>query len=350
KSSGLLPPPWVLSMVAAGIFVWLLIQLKEIVVLLVVGFCIAYVLEPLLRKLEQRKIDRRLGLFIILFSAVLFGGLMLITAVPTILREYGELSSNFPKYVSEAKDQLLGLLEKFNLNDMVATGIASPMDALSGFGKAVLPKFGQVVTQVLMQGYSVTLTIVNATLLPFIVYYVALDFPSYHQRFVSLFPVIERSKVESILREINTYVAAFVRGQLSVCTVLFFLYTLGLAMVGVELWMLLGFIAGYGNMIPYLGFLIGIVLSSIMALVTFGDFSHVAAVWVVFAVVQALEGTVITPKILGDTVGLSPLIIILAIVAAGTLFGLLGIFLAVPGAAALRVLLRHGHEWVMERA
>jgi predicted PurR-regulated permease PerM len=86
-----------------------------------------------------------------------------------------------------------------------------------------------------------------------------------------------------------------------------------------------------------------------MALVTFGDTVHVLYVWGVFAVVQALEGTVITPRILGDSVGLSPLVIILALFAGGQLFGLLGIFLAVPAAAALRVVARHAYQWVLDR-
>ncbi|MFM1848455.1 MAG: hypothetical protein RL417_1929, partial [Pseudomonadota bacterium] len=91
-------------------------------------------------------------------------------------------------------------------------------------------------------------------------------------------------------------------------------------------------------------FLAGIILSSIMALVTFGDFSHVLQVWLVFAIVQGLEGTVITPRILGEKVGLSPLAVILALVVGGQLFGLLGVFLAVPAAAALRVLAGYLHR------
>jgi predicted PurR-regulated permease PerM len=144
--------------------------------------------------------------------------------------------------------------------------------------------------------------------------------------------------VRDIALEIDSYVSAFVRGQFMIGTILFLLYGAGLWFVGVELWLLLALIAGFGNIVPYLGFLAGIVLSTLMALVTFGDFAHVVQVWVVFAIVQGLEGTVITPRILGEKVGLSPLAVILALVVGGQLFGLLGVFLAVPAAAALRVL------------
>jgi predicted PurR-regulated permease PerM len=155
--------------------------------------------------------------------------------------------------------------------------------------------------------------------------------------------------VELIFREIDGYVSSFVRGQFLVCTVLFALYALGLWIVGVDLWLLLAVITGFGNLVPYVGFLSGIVISSLMALVTFGDMLHVVYVWLVFAIVQALEGTIVTPRILGGSVGLSPLVIILALFAGGQLAGLLGIFLAVPAAAAFRVLVRHGYQSVMER-
>jgi predicted PurR-regulated permease PerM len=118
----------------------------------------------------------------------------------------------------------------------------------------------------------------------------------------------------------------------------------------VELWFLLALIAGFGNLIPYLGFLTGIVLSSIMALVTFGDTEHLVQVLILFGIVQALEGTLITPRIVGNKVGLSPLAVILAIFAGGKLFGLLGVFLAVPVAAALRVIWRYLHRWLISRA
>ncbi|MBN8550702.1 MAG: AI-2E family transporter, partial [Deltaproteobacteria bacterium] len=171
----------------------------------------------------------------------------------------------------------------------------------------------------------------------------------FHAWVLSLFPSSRRRRVAEVAREIDGHISAFVRGQLTVGTILFVLYLIGLGIVGVELWFLLAVIAGFGAIIPYMGFLAGIVLSSIMALATFGDVSHLIQVWGVFFVVQFLEGTFITPKVVGDKVGLSPLVVILAIVAGGQLFGLLGVFLAVPGAAVARVLLRHLHLWLVSQ-
>jgi predicted PurR-regulated permease PerM len=125
------------------------------------------------------------------------------------------------------------------------------------------------------------------------------------------------------------------------------LYAIGLGLVGVDLWLLLAAIAGFGNMVPYLGTAVGLTLSCIMAVVTFGDVPHIAWVLVVFAVVQFLEGMIITPRIMGESVGLSPLVIILSLFAGGQLFGLLGIFLAIPAAATLRVLARYSYRWAV---
>ena len=180
-------------------------------------------------------------------------------------------------------------------------------------------------------------------------FYLAVDLPKLHESVSALVPVTRRKRFQEVFREIDRYVSAFVRGQILVCSVLFVLYAVGLGLVGVDLWLLLAAISGFGNIVPYVGFLTGIVLSSLMALVTFGDFTHVAWVWCVYAVVQALEGMVISPRILGGSVGLSPLVIILALFAGGQLFGLLGIFLAVPAAAALRVIARSSYDWLVSR-
>jgi predicted PurR-regulated permease PerM len=132
--------------------------------------------------------------------------------------------------------------------------------------------------------------------------------------------------------------SAFVKGQFIVCTILFTIYACGLGLLRIELWFLIAFIAGYGNFIPYFGFVSGILLATLMTMVTYGDFLHLLLTWSVFGFAQLLEGSFITPKIVGDSVGLSPLVIMLALVAGGTLFGLLGICLAIPLAAIIKVL------------
>ncbi len=352
-----LPPLWVLTIAALLALGWVVFQLKELVVLLVLGYFLAYAIDPILSFLERRGLQRMLGVFLV-FTVVL-GGLVLlgVTAVPTVVDESKRLSENLNHYIEVGKQRLGPLLESFrdylpeaardshDVNEV----ISSLPSLLSNVSGETIKEIGRAVLRTVLQGYSITLTLVNIALLPFIVYYLAIDLPRIHRFFLGIFPITRRNKVAHIFGEIDIYVSSFVRGQFIVCSILFVLYAIGLGIVGVDLWLLLAFVSGFGNLIPYVGFLSGICLASLMALVTFGDFTHVLYVWGVFAVVQALEGTVITPRVLGESVGLSPLVIILALFAGGQLFGLLGIFLAVPTAAALRVLMRHSYEWVLDR-
>lgn len=344
----LMPPLWIFTLLALILICWLLFALKEIIVLVVIGFSCAYVMEPALSAMERRGIGRPIGVatLVLLIMAVIL--LMAITAVPTIVREYYDLSENLHSYVITAREKAEPILMQAEAFLPVDDILSSPMNALKE-GSGVLKQIFVTVGTALLKGYSVTLTLVNLLLLPFIIYYIAVDFSKIRPAFLSMFPFIQRERVAEILTEIDTYVSAFVKGQILVGTIMAILYAIGLGIIGVELWLLLAVIAGYGNLIPYLGSFVGIVLATIMTLVTFGDFSHVLMVWGVFAVVQALEGSLITPRIQGDSVGLSPLVIILAIVAGGILFGLLGIFLAVPGAAILRVLISHLHEFMIRR-
>ena len=336
-----LPPPWITLLGAIAVGVWLIVQLKEIVVLLVVAYAIAYIIAPLLGGLERRRIPRAVGFFLIGGGLVVALFLLGITAIPTLEREYQKLAANLPQYVEVARERVGGLVT--TLKDHLPTRfLPAPTEtgapAIPGVPSGAVEKLLRGATAALLSGYSLTLTILNLALLPFLTFYIAVDFNALHRQALALFPVGARRRVRDIALEIDSYVSAFVRGQFMIGTILFLLYGAGLWFVGVELWLLLALIAGFGNIVPYLGFLAGIVLSTLMALVTFGDFAHVVQVWVVFAIVQGLEGTVITPRILGEKVGLSPLAVILALVVGGQLFGLLGVFLAVPAAAALRVL------------
>lgn len=347
----LLPPLWVITLMGAALFLWLLVELREIVALLVVGFAVAYVIEPILELLEKVKVRRSIGIVLILLLSVFFILFLILTAIPTLSREYQEMSSRFPEYVSTIKELAAPYLERHRDSLPVETVIDSPLDALSSFmSSGFANKLMAAISEALLSGYSLTLTLINLALLPFIVFYLSVGFGNIKPDFLKFFKLSQRRRVAAILSEIDMNLSAFVRGQLSIAALLCLLYALGLGLIGVELWVLVAVVAGFGNLIPYLGSVIGIVLASIMTLVTFGDISHLFMVWGVFAIVQFLEGSLITPRILGTKVGLSPLVVLLAIVAGGQLFGLLGIFLAVPGAAALRVLGQHMHGWVLERS
>jgi predicted PurR-regulated permease PerM len=349
-----LPPLWFLTILLAWLTLWLMSELREIIVLLVVGFAIAYVMEPAVACFERRHIPRWAGVLLVA-GGVLIGILLLLaTAIPTVIGEYRHLSLNLPQYLEFAQARVMPLVKSLESMLPIKANVLEteqfPQMLIDYVNPGLLQRIAEALFSTLMQGYSVSLTILNITLLPFIVFYLSIDLPFMRERLMALFPILYRSRYSAILSEMNQYVSAFVRGQFLVCSILFVLYSIGLKVLGVQLWLLISVIAGFGNMVPYLGTAIGIFLASLMGLVSSGSAMGMFEVWGLFVFVQFLEGTFITPRVMGQNVDMSPLTVILAIFAGGKLFGLLGIFLAIPGAAVVKVMMRHLHRRVVHNA
>ena len=146
-----------------------------------------------------------------------------------------------------------------------------------------------------------------------------------------------------IVKEIDDVLAAFLRGQLADAVLVVF-YSLGLWLVGIELAFIVGFISGLVSFIPYLGVIVGLILSLLAFFIQMGDFSQLVAIGIVFLLGQLLEGTVLSPILVGERVGLHPVVVILAVMVGGQLFGFFGVLAAMPVAAILLVLLRHWHR------
>lgn len=345
-----LPPLWVLLASLAFVVGWLLLQLKEMVVLIVVAYALAYVMRPALMWFEGKGVRRDVGCIIVFGITVTACVLLGLTIVPTILSELHDLMSRMPDYVAIARERILANYER--LHDYVPRPYQRQVDEAVG---KILPSVGPGAMQgvvkgiisALLSGYSLTLTVVNIALLPFIVYYLAVDFEVMHEHALTLFPKQMRKGVCEMAREVDVLLSAFVRGQLLVGALLSILFTVALWLIGIELWFAIALISGFGNLVPYLGSIVGILLATLMALVTFADLQHVLFAWAAYGLIQFIEGSFITPKVVGDKVGLSPLSVILAIFAFGKLLGLLGVFLAVPFAAIFRVAARYGHHWLL---
>lgn len=347
----LLPPIWVSALFVLAGTLWVLITLKEMVVLLVVGLSIAYAIEPLVLKLHSRGLSRSNSVLLLFAAFSLFVLLLILSVVPSLFREATLLLENLPEYlgrvreiVKGAPEFLAGHLPEAVINKIKFESIAGYIPSIDGAAiKAVL----MGIWNALAQGYSITLTLVNLALLPFIAFYLSEAFPKIQTSTLALFPISLRAPVRRISEEINLLLRAFIRGQVVVGAILFVLFALGLGIMGVKLWLLLAVISGFGQIVPYAGFAIGIILSTIMAIVTFGTFTSVLAVWIIYAVIQLIEGFIVTPKVVGQSVNMSPLEVIIALFAGGALLGLLGIFLAVPLAAAFKVVFKHAHARLM---
>ena len=181
----------------------------------------------------------------------------------------------------------------------------------------------------------------NSSPIPVVTFYLLRDWDLLVKGIGELLPRNIESTVKQLAKEINEVLGAFIRGQMMVMFALGVIYTAGLWLIGLDLAFIIGMGAGLLSIVPYLGTMAGLVAAVLAAIFQFQDLFHTVMVLLVFTVGQSLEGMVLTPKLVGDRIGLHPVAVIFAVLAGGQLFGFLGILLALPAASALNVLARH---------
>jgi len=196
-------------------------------------------------------------------------------------------------------------------------------------------------------GAALLALLVNLLLIPLAMFYLLRDWPQLLARIDALVPRRWHGKTNEIAQEIDAVLAQFMRGQVSVMLLMSAFYVFGLWLVGVEFALPIGIVSGLLVFIPYVGMVVGIGLATMVALSQFELWSDVSWVWLVFGVGQLLEGMVVTPRLVGERIGLHPLAVIFALLAFGQLFGFFGILLALPAAAVLLVWLRHLKGWYL---
>ncbi|MDH5258805.1 MAG: AI-2E family transporter, partial [Gammaproteobacteria bacterium] len=186
--------------------------------------------------------------------------------------------------------------------------------------------------------------VINIALIPVLTFYILRDWDILKDRIRELLPLNSQEKVVTIVRDSDSVLSAFLRGQLMVMFALGTIYSIGLWMIGLDFSLLIGMLAGIVSFVPYLGFIVGILIAGIVAMVQFHDVYQLLPVLMVFGVGQLVESFLLTPLLVGDKIGLHPVAVIFAVMAGGQLFGFFGILLALPVAAVVMVLLRHAHE------
>ena len=203
---------------------------------------------------------------------------------------------------------------------------------------------GMVLAQATRSTMALITWLVNLFMIPVVGFYLLRDFDYIVARCRSLLPREQEPMIVSLVKECDVVLGAFIRGQLLVMLCLGILYSFGLWLVGLDLALLIGMVAGLASIVPYLGFAVGIAAALIAAAFQFGDLFHLVMVVVAFSVVQTLESIIITPWLVGDRIGLHPVAVIFAVLAGGQLFGFVGILVALPVAAIIMVLLRHANR------
>ncbi|WP_455200376.1 AI-2E family transporter [Kaarinaea lacus] len=326
------------GIVATGLLIYLL---SPVLMPFLIGALLAYLGDPLVDRLEAKKLSRTAAV-IVVFVVILLVVLSLpLVLLPLIEQQITALITNIPKYIDWVQNTVVPFLsQKLNV-DASLFNIETVKKSITTHWRDVGGIAGYIVNTVSKSGFALLAILANLVLVPVVTFYLLRDWDVLVERIHHLLPRKQEPVISMLAKESDVVLGQFLRGQLMVMVALGTTYTIGLWIVGLDLALLVGMIAGLVSFVPYLGFIVGILLAGIAAIMQFGDVTYLLYVAIVFAIGQSLEGMVLTPLLVGDKIGLHPVAVIFAVMAGGQLFGFVGILIALPVAAVAVVILRY---------
>ncbi|MGX9349668.1 AI-2E family transporter [Shimia sp. W99] len=320
---------------AAIIFFVALWYLGDIMLPFILGGAIAYFLDPVADRLENMGFSRTTATVIITLVCLLTFVIAILAVVPTLINQAVALVEVMPELFSDLRNFVAAKLPSLSQPDSVIH------KSLASLGAMVQERGGELLSGVLNSALSVINIVMLLVIVPVVAFYLLLDWDNMVAEIDRLLPRDHAPVIRLLAHDINLTLASFVRGMGTVCLILGTYYAVALMVVGLQFGLVVGFIAGLVTFIPYLGALIGGALAIGLALFQFwGDWVSIGLVGGIFAIGQVIEGNVLTPKLVGNSVGLHPVWLLLALSIFGALFGFVGMLVAVPVAAALGVLAR----------
>ncbi len=335
---------WSVALVVAVAAAVLFYLLQPILLPFVLGSLVAYLGDPLVDMLARRRINRTLGVAIVFFVFSALVILAFILAVPLLLHQLDLLVAKIPViYAWLTQETLPWIQRKFDM----------PLERLpqlnwSGQLADHWQSLGKMTARALVKlsgsGASLLLALANLALVPVVAFYLMRDWDRLVDKTLGMLPLVWQDKATLMVAEADEVVGAFLRGQFLVMCTLSVVYGFGLWLVGLQLALLLGVVAGLASIVPYLGFTVGILASCLAAYAQFGDWSVLLWVLLVFGIGQAIESMILTPVLVGDRIGLHPVAVIFALLAGGQIAGFVGVVVALPVAAVIMVFLRHAFD------
>lgn len=313
---------------------------------------LAYIANPLVNKIDafqfkRFSLSRTLATLIVmtlLFAIIL---LILLIVVPLMQKEILLLSQKLPVYFSAAKTNLEPWLQK-NFGVAIDIDFAQIRQILTENWKTTGNFAKNIALSLSTQGLAIIGWLANLILIPMVLFYLLVDWNSIIEKISHLIPRKFIAKTSEVASEIDAVLAEFLRGQLTVMILMSIFYAAGLWIVGLELALPIGILSGLLGFVPYLGIGIGLGLAILSALLQFGTLHDLIPILIVFGLGQVLESMALTPWLVGDRIGLHPLVVIFALMAGGQLFGFAGVLLALPVSAAIAVGYRHARTQYLQ--
>ncbi len=326
---------------------WFFYAISGVLLPFILAFVFAYFLHPAVQTLERYRLSRTLATSVVLTVFVVFILGAILIVVPILQSQVMVLFAKVPAIADALRDKIQSLIiyAKEAISPEQMSEISNAVSKTIG---TVLKSFANGLLKVLTGGVVFFNLISMLLITPIVLFYVLRDWQGVEDNMSNLIPEKKKGGVMPILQEINTTLSGFIRGQSMVCLLLGIFYGIGLSVIGLESGLLVGLLAGILSFIPYFGFLTGVILSVFLAITTKASLALWIGIGVVFMLGQILEGYVLTPKLVGDKVGLHPVWVIFALFAGGALLGFVGVLIAVPVAAVIGVFVRHIVRWYRE--
>jgi predicted PurR-regulated permease PerM len=323
---------------------WLVLRLRAALTPVFFALLISYALDPLVDRLEAVHMPRSLSIAVLLSAVILLLGLFVFLVLPAVVSDLFELARTLAL--------ALGRLVEYVRPWLLAHGVELPpsveaalqnvsSNALSLVSEAMSP-MGDVVSAAVGGTMSLIGTLGTLVMVPVFAFYFLHDFDRIKDLWRELLPATVRDDIVSLARQVDAVLSHFVVGQLTVMAIMGGLYAVGYMLIGVTLAVPIGLLAGFLTFIPYVGSTVALVLGLLMVLVHFTGWGQIIAVVSVYLVIQTLDGLVITPRVVGGKLGLSPVWVLFALMAFGQLFGLVGVMLALPASAVIKVFVVEG--------
>jgi predicted PurR-regulated permease PerM len=335
---------WLITLAIAGVLLYLL---APVLTPFVAAALLAYIGDPLADRLQALGLSRTLAVVAVFLLTFLLIGALILLIGPLIQQQVHALFESLPAIASKAESVWLPRVAAWlglEFGDDVGLGAF-----LSRYGDMAGAWGGKALSQVTSTGSMLAAAVMSLFLVPILTFYLLRDWDSIKKHVAAIVPEGNRSTVYALARETDEALGAFLRGQLLVMFALAVIYSSGLAITGIDFAIAIGVVAGLVSFVPYLGFVFGIALALLVVALEPDPLWRIVGVFATFTVAQVIEGTILTPKLVGGRIGLHPVLVIFAVVAGGQLFGFFGILLALPAAAILSVLVRFAyHRYLKE--
>ncbi len=325
--------------------IFIIHRLSSVLIPFLIAFGLAYLGNPIVQKIEHKRIPRVLAVSIVFAGFLLLIALFLTVVVPELINQILIFVDKIPTYYFWVQDNVFPRFERIlSMEDIHANqetarkALTKSLNLIGSITSKIAPSITGVILGII--GFAVSLF-----LIPMITFYVMRDWSTITEKIETLIPRGIFPQTKSFLHEANHMLSSFLRGQLTVMLCLACIYGVGLSIIGVEYSLVIGMIAGLISFIPYFGATSGVIMGLLVTWFQYGTITHLALVGGVFAIGQLMESFVLTPILIGDKLGMHPVAVVFALMAGGSLFGFTGILLALPICAVLMVALRRLYHW-----